>query len=124
MEKKHMQMASTAMFFFLAAVLLLLQFLDRYSFCPDCSAKKIQVLCLIGSFLGFLLNIQFGVRSIHFGIILLYLITGALSSLYQLCEHICPESSRLGLPLCGMSSYTWFFIYLAFYFAAWLSFSY
>ena len=64
--------------------------------------------------MGFLLNINFGIRSLHWGIILFYLIAGSVSSLYQLCEHICPESNRLGVPFCGMSSYTWFFVLFSF----------
>lgn len=114
MEKKKIRIASTSTFFFLAIVIVLLPFLDRHSFCPDCSTKKIQILCLIGAFLGFLLNINVGIRSIHWGIILFYLIAGSITSLYQLCAHICPTSPRLGIQFCGMSSYTWFFLLFSF----------
>ena len=100
--------ANIVLFLFLSLLLIAIPFLHHYSFCPDCSAKNIQVFCLIGAALGFLLNINAGSYSVHIGIILLNLIVGGGASIFQLTKYICPYSPTFGIPFCGISMYTWF----------------
>jgi len=108
MIKNISSVANIVIFFLLTLLLIAIPFLHRYSYCPDCSTKNIQVFCLIGATLGFLLNINVGSYSIHIGIILLNLLLGGAPSLFQLSKHICPYSPTFGIPFCGLSMYTWF----------------
>ncbi|HLX03571.1 MAG TPA: disulfide bond formation protein B [Trinickia sp.] len=72
--------------------------------CPLCQLQRAGLM-LIG--LGFLLNVRFGIRSGHYGIVLLgALATGAIS-VRQMFLHIAPGTGVYGSPLLGLHFYTW-----------------
>lgn len=71
--------------------------------CPLCLLQRVGMIA-IG--FGFMLNLRFGVRSLHYGVALFgCLLTGAISS-RQVLLHIVPGSGSYGSALFGMHFYT------------------
>lgn len=71
--------------------------------CPLCLLQRVGMIA-IG--LGFMLNVRFGVRSLHYGVALFgCLLTGAIAS-RQVLLHIVPDSGSYGSALFGMHFYT------------------
>lgn len=75
--------------------------------CPLC---LLQRLGMLGVAAGALLNVWYGVRMSHYGVILLNALMGGLVALRQISLHACPGFSVFGLPVLGLSLYTWSFI--------------
>jgi len=75
--------------------------------CPLC---LLQRLGMIGVAVGALLNIWFGVHMSHYGLSLLSALMGGLVALRQISLHVCPGFGEFGLPVLGLSLYTWSFI--------------
>lgn len=75
--------------------------------CPLC---LLQRLGMIGVATGALLNIWFGVRMSHYGLMLLSALMGGFVALRQISLHVCPAFPKFGLPVLGLSLYTWSFI--------------
>lgn len=94
----------------LAAVLwgaLGFQLLDGQKPCALC---LLQRLGMIGVASGALLNVRFGIKAAHYGLSLLFAITGSFVSLRQISLHVCPSFPTFGVPFLGLSLYTWAFI--------------
>ncbi len=75
--------------------------------CPLCFLQRI---CMIGTSFGALLNLKFGIRSYHYSISILSSLLGGSVALRQIALHICPGFPSFGLPVFGLSLYTWSFI--------------
>ena len=71
--------------------------------CPLCLLQRVGMIA-IG--LGFMLNVRFGERSLHYGVALFgCLLTGAIAS-RQVLLHIAPGTGTYGSALFGMHFYT------------------
>lgn len=75
--------------------------------CPLC---LLQRLGMLGVAVGALLNIWFGARSSHYGLMLLSALMGGFVALRQISLHVCPGFPEFGVPVLGMSLYTWSFV--------------
>lgn len=75
--------------------------------CPLC---LLQRLGMLGVATGALLNIWFGIRMGHYSLILLSALMGGFVALRQISLHVCPGFPEFGLPVLGLSLYTWSFI--------------
>ena len=78
--------------------------------CPLC---LLQRLGMLGVASGALLNVWYGIRMSHYGLILLNSLMGGLVALRQISLHACPGFSVFGIPVLGLSLYTWSFIIFA-----------
>lgn len=83
------------------------QFIWHESPCPLC---MLQRLGMIGVAAGAALNILFGTRMSHYGLMLLSSLMGGFVALRQISLHVCPGFGEFGLPVLGLSLYTWSFI--------------
>lgn len=96
--------------FILSGVLLSafgVQFIWHEEPCPLC---LLQRLGMIGVAVGALLNVWFGVRMSHYGLCLLSSLMGGFVALRQISLHVCPGFPGFGVPVLGLSLYTWSFI--------------
>lgn len=75
--------------------------------CPLC---MLQRLCMIGAAIGFILNVKYGVKPSHYGLSLLSALAGGTVALRQISLHVCPGFPTFGIPVLGLSLYTWSFI--------------
>lgn len=75
--------------------------------CPLC---LLQRLGMIGVALGMMLNIKFGIHMSHYGFCLLSSFFGGFVALRQISLHVCPGFPEFGLPVLGLSLYTWSFV--------------
>lgn len=93
------------------ALILLAAFIFQFSYhelpCPLCLLQRVGVLAMA---FGFLLNIRFEIRPIHYALSLLAAILTAAISGRQVFLHIVPMDSGYGLPLFGLHLYTWLFL--------------
>lgn len=97
----------------ISAVLLLaygVQFLEHEVPCPLC---MLQRLGMIGVATGALMNLRFGIKMSHYGISLLSCLAGGSVALRQISLHVCPGFATFGMPVLGLSLYTWSFIVFA-----------
>lgn len=78
--------------------------------CPLC---MLQRLGMIGVSIGALLNMKFGVKTSHYGLSLLACLMGGTVALRQISLHVCPGFSTFGIPVLGLSLYTWSFLTFA-----------
>lgn len=78
--------------------------------CPLC---MLQRLCMIGAAIGCLLNVRFGIHMSHYGLTLLSCLCGGIVALRQISLHVCPGFPEFGIPILGLSLYTWSFIVFA-----------
>ena len=94
----------------IAAILLVafgLQFWFGELPCPLCNLQRVAwILCGF----GFVLNLRFGVRPLHYGLSLLGALFGAAVSGRQVLLHIVPGSGTYGSPVLGLHLYTWGFL--------------
>lgn len=78
--------------------------------CPLCLLQRIGMMGVAASLA---LNIKFGIRPFHYGLALLCSLFGGTVALRQISLHVCPGFPEFGLPVLGMSLYTWsFFIFV------------
>jgi len=93
------------------AFLLLVAFILQIGFhelpCPLCLLQRLGVLAIA---FGFLLNVQFKIRPVHYALSLLSAILTASISVRQIFLHVIPGDSGYGLPLFGLHLYTWLFL--------------
>lgn len=82
------------------------QFFYKEEPCPLC---LLQRLGMIGVACGALLNL-FMIRSSHYGLILFSAVFGGFVAIRQVSLHACPGFSKFGIPVLGLSLYTWSFI--------------
>lgn len=86
------------------------QFFMHETPCPLC---LLQRLGMLGVAVGALLNVWFGVRPSHYGLMLLSALTGGFVALRQISLHVCPGFPEFGIPVLGLSLYTWsFFVFV------------
>jgi disulfide bond formation protein DsbB len=78
--------------------------------CPLC---LLQRAALAAAGLGFLLNVRFGVRPLHYGLVVMAALVGAAVAMRQILLHIAPGDPGFGSPLLGLHFYTWAFIAFA-----------
>ncbi|MCF7806456.1 MAG: disulfide bond formation protein B [Simkaniaceae bacterium] len=100
-----------AIMIFVIVGILLSAYYQQYSKeempCPLCILQR---LGLISAGFGAFLNLWFGIRPIHYTVTLLSAMVGGTVSIRQICLHICPGSPTFGVPVLGLSLYTWAFI--------------
>jgi disulfide bond formation protein DsbB len=86
------------------------EFLWREVPCPLC---MLQRLCMIGAAIGCMLNVKFGIKASHYGLMLLSSLAGGTVALRQISLHVCPGTPTFGFPVLGLSLYTWSFLVFA-----------
>jgi disulfide bond formation protein DsbB len=75
--------------------------------CPLCLLQRIG---FIGIVFGLLLNLRFGFRPLHYGIVILSAILTSAAALRQIALHIVPGTGAYGNALLGLHLYTWSFL--------------
>ena len=98
-----------------------MQFFTHELPCPLCLLQRLGFL-MIG--LGFILNLRFGIRPLHYGISLLAALFTVAVALRQVLLHIAPEASGVtgyGEALFGLHMYTWSLLF-AVGFILWIGF--
>lgn len=75
--------------------------------CPLC---LLQRLGMIGVAAALLLNIKFGVKMSHYALAILSSFMGGFVALRHISLHVCPGFSEFGVPVLGLSLYTWSFV--------------
>ncbi|MFZ4772572.1 MAG: disulfide bond formation protein B [Chlamydiia bacterium] len=75
--------------------------------CPLCMLQRIA---MIGVATAALLNLRFGIRPVHYSLILFSALFGMAVSLRQIALHVCPQFPTFGAPEFGLSLFTWAFI--------------
>lgn len=83
------------------------QFIYHEQPCPLC---MLQRLAMIAVACCAALNLRFGIRTAHYGLMLISSLFGGFVALRQISLHVCPGFSTFGLPVLGLSLYTWSFI--------------
>lgn len=83
------------------------QFIYKEEPCPLCMLQRIG---MIGIAACCAMNLWFGIRMTHYGLILLFCILGGTIALRQISLHVCPGFASFGFPVLGLSLYTWSFI--------------
>lgn len=83
------------------------QFSKHEEPCPLCILQR---LGLISVGFGAFLNLRFWTRPSHATVSLFGALVGSAVSIRQICLHICPGSPTFGIPVLGLSLYTWAFI--------------
>lgn len=78
--------------------------------CPLC---LLQRLGMFGVACGAMLNVRYNIRMSHYGLILLSSLFGGFVAIRQISLHVCPGTPAFGLPVLGLSLYTWSFIIFA-----------
>lgn len=75
--------------------------------CPLC---MLQRLCMVSAGIACLLNVKFGIKPAHYGLALLSSLAGGTVALRQISLHVCPGFPTFGMPVLGLSLYTWSFL--------------
>jgi disulfide bond formation protein DsbB len=78
--------------------------------CPLCLLQRAG---FVAAAAGLALNVRFGPRPSHYGIVLLSAVAGAAVSIRQMLLHIAPGSGSYGDVLLGLHFYTWAFLIFA-----------
>ena len=92
----------------LIAAMLTAAFVDQLVLhelpCPLC---LLQRAALLVAALGFMLNVRFGVRPLHYGLTIMAALVGAAVAVRQVLLHIAPGDPGFGTPFWGLHLYTW-----------------
>lgn len=90
---------------------LVLAFLDQLWFrdlpCPLCILQRAG---FIAAGFGVALNLVFGPRPSHYGVMILGAAAGAAIAMRQVLLHIVPGTGSFGNPMLGMHLYSWAFV--------------
>ena len=90
---------------------LALAFIDQLWFrdlpCPLCILQRAG---FTAAGFGLALNLIFGPRSSHYGVIVLGAVAGAAVAARQILDHVVPGSGSYGNDIFGLHLYTWAFI--------------
>lgn len=78
--------------------------------CPLCMLQRIG---MFGVATGALLNICCSIRPTHYAIMLFSSLFGGFVALRQISLHVCPGFETFGMPVLGLSLYTWSFVVFA-----------
>lgn len=91
---------------------ILIGFIFQFAFnelpCPLCLLQRLGILA-IG--FGFLLNIHYETKPMHYALTLLAAIFTGFVSMRQIALHIIPGSGSYGSAFLGLHLYTWVFIF-------------
>lgn len=79
--------------------------------CPLCLLQRLGMIAVA---IGALLNLKFGIKMAHYGLALLGCLMGGTVALRQISLHICPQFPEFGVPVLGLSLYTWSFLVFTF----------
>ncbi len=94
----------------LLAVCLVLVLAFGYQFARDelpCPLCLLQRVGFVAVGFGLCLNLIYGARPRHYGIMLIGAIYGGSVSIRQILLHIVPGTGHYGSPILGMHYYTW-----------------
>lgn len=91
----------------LSAVLWIAFIIELYQHQLPCPLCLLQRVAFTMAGLGLLMNLRFGVRPAHYGIVILSCIAGLAAAGRQVLLHILPENSGFGEPFLGLHLYTW-----------------
>lgn len=83
------------------------QFIWHEQPCPLCLLQRIGMIAVS---IGALLNVRFGIKTSHYGLMLMASLLGGFIALRQIALHVCPGFPKFGDPVLGLSLYTWSFI--------------
>lgn len=90
------------------STVLILAFVDQVWFrdlpCPLCILQRVA---FIAAGFGLALNLIFGIRASHYGVVILGAVTGAIVAGRQVLLHIVPGTGSYGNPIFGLHLYTW-----------------
>ena len=75
--------------------------------CPLC---MLQRLCMISAAIALMLNVKFGIKPAYYGLVLISCLVGGTVALRQISLHVCPGFPTFGIPVLGLSLYTWSFL--------------
>jgi disulfide bond formation protein DsbB len=78
--------------------------------CPLCLLQRVGFAAVM---FGFMLNVLYGPRQRHYGIILVAALFGAAVALRQISLHVIPGTPGYGSSILGYHFYTWAFIMFA-----------
>ena len=102
---------SNALFIYVLMGVICAAYFEQYYYnespCPLC---MIQRLAMLGVALGLAINLKFGIRPAHYGLSLLFVTFGRAVALRQIALHVCPGFPSFGIPVFGLSLYSWAFI--------------
>lgn len=93
------------------AFLLLIAFILQIRYhelpCPLCLLQRLGVLAIA---FGFLLNVMYKIRPVHYTLSLLSAMLTASICVRQIFLHVIPGDPGYGLPILGLHLYTWLFL--------------
>lgn len=89
---------------------LFIQFVENEKPCPLCLLQRVG---MIGVAIGALFNLHFGIKPAHYGFSLISCLVGGAVALRQISLHVCPNFPKFGVPVFGLSLYTWSFLTFA-----------
>lgn len=102
---------SNALFIFVLMGILLSayyqQFFHHETPCPLCLLQRFS---MFGVAIGLCLNLRKGIFPRHYGFSILFALFGGSVSLRQIALHVCPGFPVFGIPVFGLSLYTWAFL--------------
>ncbi|WP_417330475.1 disulfide bond formation protein B [Halomonas cupida] len=75
--------------------------------CPLCLLQRAGFALVM---FGFMLNVVYGIKQRHYGVVLLGAIFGAAAALRQVSLHVIPGTPPYGSAILGYHYYTWSFI--------------
>lgn len=98
----------------LVCIVLIAAFIDQFWAadlpCPLC---LLQRAAFVAVGIGLALNLFFGPKPSHYGIMILSAVTGAAFALRQIVLHVVPGTGTYGNAVLGLHLYTWSFIFFA-----------
>ena len=72
--------------------------------CPLCMLQRVG---MVATSFGLLMNVRFGPRPAHYGLVIAGALFGAAAASRQVLLHIVPGSGAYGAPFLGLHLYTW-----------------
>lgn len=97
----------------LMGVILAAYYQQYFKHAEPCPLCFLQRLAMIGTAVGALMNLRFGIHPRFYAMSLLSAFFGRIVSLRQISLHVCPDFPEFGLPVFGFSLYTWAYIVFA-----------
>lgn len=92
---------------FLLFIAFILQIRYHELPCPLCLLQRLGVLAIA---FGFLLNVMYKIRPVHYTLSLLAAMLTASICVRQIFLHVIPGDPGYGLPILGLHLYTWLFL--------------
>lgn len=114
------------MVFILSGVLIGAYAIQHFLSIPPCAMCMMQRWAMIGIAIGAMLNLQFGIKPLHYGFSQLSALLGGTVSITQIILSLTPENTDFQGPVFGLAIYVWaFIVFAAAVFAiSWLLFLY